>query len=360
MHGEIQRTLALLAAVAALVPPAAAFVQPMGFCSGRVCAGPGRRGAVGAGALSMQQQDPKRRRMLRIAELRREISQDMQRKSTELRDSYKVTRDLRGQSVQLPPPQQGDAKTAAAAAGASASASADKLGSAIAGGGATYLDKISGVVDNGASKPSGSFSKAEVTQPMTKGRRRKHLQSLFSPVKDLQADGFLVAGGFLGADGDASANNKPIPSASAGGKKMDQLLRERRTSFERRKWGTKGEEDASGSKGPRMRWGPKQLINGPSDMRLKRILRYNQQRGLLPGSEQGQASLRGVGMDLDDAQLPGGRQGSLPVSSASLAPTHDPHTHAHAQLTHIHARSHRCMCARRSARALVCHLLHAH
>jgi hypothetical protein len=54
---------------------------------------------------------------------------------------------------------------------------------------------------------------------------------------------------------------------AAGGVKMDQLLRQKRTSFERRKWGKEGGDDEAGAKGPRMRWGPKQLINGPPDMR---------------------------------------------------------------------------------------------
>lgn len=318
--GKMRRPLfpALVTAVVVLLlPPADAFVQAAGQAAKR-----GRGGmCAGAGALRMQQQDPRRRRMLRIAELRREIATDVQRKSDELRDSYKITRDRLGGQ---PPPQQfqRDAKTAAdaavasaaaaaaAAAAASASASADKTGSNIAG--TTYLDRLSlqtnGAVDSGASKKSGSFSKAEVTQPMAKGRRRKQL-------KEVQGDGFLLA------DGDASANDKLtndkfIPYASPGEEKMDRLLRERRTSFERRKWGTTGEEedDASGSNRPRTRWGPKQLINGPPDMRLKRILRY-----------QGQASLRGagmdldddgVGLDLDDAQPPRAGLPSLSVCSA--------------------------------------------
>ena len=295
--GKMRRPLfpSLVTAVAVLLlPPADAFVQTAGPAAprgrGGMCAA-SRRYVAGAVALHMQQQDPRRRRMLRIAELRREIAQDVQRKSDELRDSYKITRDRLGGQ---PPPQQSqrDARTAAdaaiamaaaaaaAAAAASVSASVDKTGSNMAG--ATYLDRLSiqttGSVDSGSSKKSGSFSKAEVTQPMAKGRRRKQL-------KEVHGDGFLLA------DGDASANDKFIPYASAGEEKMDRLLRERRTSFERRKWGTNGEEedDASGSNRPRTRWGPKQLINGPPDMRLKRILRY-----------QGQASLRGAGMDLDD------------------------------------------------------------
>ena len=72
----------------------------------------------GVSALSMQQQDPRRRRMLRIAEIRREIALDIQRKSDELRDTYKINRGLGGSLLpaeKVVPPQR-DAKAAAIAA----------------------------------------------------------------------------------------------------------------------------------------------------------------------------------------------------------------------------------------------------
>ena len=49
-----------------------------------------------------------------------------------------------------------------------------------------------------AAQLRGSFSKAEVTQESTKGRKRKHLQSLFTPLKQLE----VVAGTETSARGD--------------------------------------------------------------------------------------------------------------------------------------------------------------
>ena len=203
--------LLLVTAVAVLLlPPADAFVQATGPAAprgrGGICAA-SRRYAAGAGALRMQQQDPRRRRMLRIAELRREIAQDVQRKSDELRDSYKITRDRLG--GQLPPQQsQRDAKNAAdaaiasaaaaaaAAAAASVSASVDKTGSNMAG--ATYLDRLSiqttGSVDSGSSPQytsGGEENKANTPVPSTPQMEATRSQAGVSmPLKITEAAGF--------------------------------------------------------------------------------------------------------------------------------------------------------------------------
>ena len=73
----------------------------------------------------------------------------------------------------------------------------------------------------------------------------------------------------------------------------EELLRERRTSFERRKWGKEAGQ-AEDSEKPRRRWGPKQMINAPNDMRLKKMLLYQQRRGLLSGGTLSGATLGGL------------------------------------------------------------------
>ncbi len=73
----------------------------------------------------------------------------------------------------------------------------------------------------------------------------------------------------------------------------EELLRERRTSFERRKWGKEAGQAEDADK-PRRRWGPKQMINAPNDMRLKKMLLYQQRRGLLSGGTLSGGTLGGL------------------------------------------------------------------
>jgi len=279
--------------------------------------------------------------MLRIAELRREIALDVQQKSDKLRDTYKSKSGMGGtirpNSPMLPPPSmlQRDAisaaataadQTAAAAAAAAAVAQAAAAGTPPNMAGSTYLERIgmggsTGLADSAAGPlKRGSFSKAEVTQEMTKGRKRSSLFApiLANPLKEVR-EGFASDAGFVGSDslplGDSVIRNNWVSAqnlpGTPGGVTMDQLLRQRRTSFERRKWG-KEEDQKEGEVKGRMRWGPKQLINGPPGMRLKSILRYQQerdQRNADPNLQMMGSSVREEEVE-DTERLRGGRQGS--------------------------------------------------
>ena len=309
------------------------------------------RAAAGRLRLVMESPEMRRRRLLRIAELRQEIAREVQQKSLNLRDKYKSGSGRQG-SANLrgaPPNLRGAAAGAAAATGSSA-----------------YLDKIQKKARDeaagvGMDKVAGSFSKDDITREM-KGQKRRP-KGMFG-MKN--ANLIPLAGGndMLGPGADVLPMDSGGGAGRMLGKKMDQLLQQRRTSFERRKWGTAAadaeEAECEGGDGDgraQKRWGPKQLINGPRDMRLKRILRYQQQRDLGLVESRPDLRLPMVSPPGDDADggsgyrsrpagsgvsevLRGGRSGVFKSGTAvqriMVESAHArTHTHTH---THTHVR----------------------